>query len=136
MRQGDSISLYLFIMCAKGLSAILRDYESKGFIHGCKVARSAPTVSHLFFADDIFFFFKATMGECNRIKECLEIYEKASRQFINFQKSSISFSRNVNEQIKEEICNFLHVTSTENHGSYLGFPSLVGKKKKGNIFFH
>ena len=57
LRQGDPISPYLFIMCVEGLSSLLRKYELRGLIHGCKVARNAPMISHLFFADDSFLFF-------------------------------------------------------------------------------
>ena len=92
LRQGDPISPYLFIICAKSLTALVRNYESRSLIHGCKVVRSIPIISHLFFADDSFFFFKANMQECQHIKECFSIYEKASGQLINFQKSSLSFS--------------------------------------------
>ena len=67
--------------------------------------------------------------------DCLKAYERASGQMINFQKSSISFSRNMHENLKEEICSFLRVSSTENHGNYLGLPSLVGKNKKAIFAF-
>ena len=130
MRQGDPLSPYLFIICAEGLSAIIQEYEHKGLIHGCKVARAAPRISHLFFADDSFFFFKATMSESEKVKECLNLYEKASGQIINFQKSSISFSYNVHSLLKEEICSFFNVTGTIDHGKYLGIPSCVGRNKK------
>ena len=43
------------------------------------------------------------------MKECLNIYEKASGQIINFQKSSISFSRNTQDSVKEETCVYLNV---------------------------
>ena len=49
---------------------------------------------------------------------------------INFQKSSISFSRNMPSDLKEAICSYLQVPMTENHGKYLGLPSIVGKNKK------
>ena len=60
LRQGDPLSPYLFIICAEELSAILQEYEAKDVIHGCRIARSAPVVTHLFFADDSFLFFNAT----------------------------------------------------------------------------
>ena len=49
LRQGDPLSPYLFILCAEGLSALIRKKEVEGRIHGCRIARGAPTVSHLFF---------------------------------------------------------------------------------------
>ena len=135
LRQGDPISQYLFIICVKGLSSFLREYESRGLIHGYKVARNAPIISHLFFADDSFLFFQADMRECSKVKGVLTTYEKASGQVINFQKSSVSFSQNVDEQRKVDICNFFEVAGTNNHGNYLGLPSLVGKNKKAIFSF-
>ena len=70
------------------------------------------------------------MRECEKVKECFNIYEKASRQLINFQKSSILFSYNVHSQLKEEICSFLQVPAIIDHGKYLGLPSCVGRNKK------
>ncbi|XP_073039414.1 uncharacterized protein [Primulina eburnea] len=42
--------------------------------------------------DDSHVFFKATIEECDGIRQCLSLYEKASGQLINFEKSSLSFS--------------------------------------------
>ena len=69
------------------------------------------------------------------MNECLNIYERASGQIINFQKSSISFSRNTQDLVKEEICVFLNVNVTVDHGCYLGLPSIIGKNKKAIFFF-
>lgn len=59
LRQGDPISPYLYIMCAEGLSAIIWRNENGGLLYGCHVARGAPIISYLLFADDCYFFFKA-----------------------------------------------------------------------------
>ena len=80
LRQGHPLSPYLFIICAEGLSLLLQTKENEGFLHGCSVARGAPKVSHLFFVDDCFLFFKATMAESSIIKEFLIQYEIASGQ--------------------------------------------------------
>jgi hypothetical protein len=56
LRQGDPLSPYLFIICAKGLSGLLKKSESRGEIHGIKVCRGAPLLTHLLFADDCFCF--------------------------------------------------------------------------------
>ncbi|KAH9684395.1 reverse transcriptase domain-containing protein [Citrus sinensis] len=130
LRQGDPLSPYLFILCADGLSSLIRRQERNGLIHGVRIARGAPSVSHLFLADDSFLFFRANDNEANLIKHLLAVYGRASGQVVNFSKSSISFSANVVESVSREICAILEVNSTANHGAYLGLPSAIGRKKK------
>ena len=84
LRQGGPLSLYLFILCAEGLSALLKKAEAQNIIHGVRVCRGAPTVSHLLFADDSFLFFKVMEDECKALKDLLKIYEIDSGQSINF----------------------------------------------------
>ena len=63
LRQGDSISPYLFLLCAEGLLAMLRKVENGGIPRGIVVCRQAPLVSHLLFADDCIVFGKASKEE-------------------------------------------------------------------------
>lgn len=135
LRQGCPLSPYLFILCAEGFSAMLRRYERRGLIHGCLVARGAPIVSHLFFADDSYLFFKATRRECQSIQRCIDAYETASGQKINFQKSSILFSPNTSAAVQTDLCNRLGVAFTLDQSKYLGLPSFVGKNKKRVLSF-
>ena len=87
-------------------------------------------ISHLFFADDSFFFFRATHNEALLVKNMLSLYGKASGQVVNFSKSSISFSANISEPKVQQICELLEVNATIDHGAYLGLPSFIGRKKK------
>ena len=130
LRQGDPLSPHLFILCAEGLSALIHKNERAGLIHGVRVAREAPVVSHLFFANDCFLFFKANQSEARLVKRILGVYGHRSGQMVNFNKSSIYFSLNVKEDVKEHICHILEVNATINHGTYLGLPSLIGRNKK------
>lgn len=54
---------------------MLKRHEDMGLIHGCTVARGAPSLSHLLFADDCYLFFKATVAEASCIKNVLLRYE-------------------------------------------------------------
>lgn len=67
LRQGDPLSSYLFLICIEGLSTLLNDFEIRNKIKGVKVARSAPSISHMFFADDSYIFCKAAM-ESGRVQ--------------------------------------------------------------------
>ena len=64
LRQGDTLLPYLFIIYAEGLFAMLQQAEVCGDLHGCRISRGAPSISHLLFVDDNFFFFNASKQEC------------------------------------------------------------------------
>ncbi|XP_031120802.1 uncharacterized protein LOC116024038 [Ipomoea triloba] len=130
LRQGDPLSPYLFIICADGLSLFLQKVEREGLIHGCRVARGAPSISHLFFADDSLLFFKANSQEAGVIKHCLEVYENLSGQSVNFHKSSVCFSRNTSEDQRHEVAQVLGVVQAPNFGKYLGLPAFVGRNRR------
>ena len=49
LRQGDAVSSYLFLLCAEGLSTMIRKAAHIGTLHLVKICRGSPTVSHLFF---------------------------------------------------------------------------------------
>lgn len=78
LRQGDPLSPYLFLLCVEGLSSLLKKAEENGNLHGCKISCNAPTITHLFFADDSFLFFRANKEGAQRIKDILNTYEKLS----------------------------------------------------------
>ncbi|RVX23698.1 putative mitochondrial protein [Vitis vinifera] len=87
LRQGDPLSPYLFIICAEGLSSLIKQAERRGDIHGCRICRGAPRISHLLFVDDSFFFFRADAVESSTMHTIFAKYESNSGQAINFQKS-------------------------------------------------
>lgn len=63
LKQGDPLSPYLFLLCVEALSCSLKSVEENDIIHGCKISRTAPVITHLFFADDSFMFFRANTDE-------------------------------------------------------------------------
>ncbi|GJW19657.1 ribonuclease H-like domain-containing protein [Tanacetum coccineum] len=56
VRQGDSLSLFLFILAAEGLNAIVSKAVEKGIFRGVVVGDNNVMVSHLQYADDTIFF--------------------------------------------------------------------------------
>jgi hypothetical protein len=56
IRQGYPISPYLFLLCAEGLSYMLKNTRSMFLSKGVWVGIHAPWVSHLLFADDCLLF--------------------------------------------------------------------------------
>ncbi|KAL8125715.1 hypothetical protein AgCh_013104 [Apium graveolens] len=129
LRQGDPISPYLYILCVEGLSSIIRRNEAVGLIHGCVIARGAPAISHLLFADYCYLFFRAANVEAKIVKDILNRYERMSGQAINFHKSSVNFSPNTAASVRQEIYQSLGVREVYDPGKYLGMPMRVGRKK-------
>jgi len=54
LRQGDPLSLYLFFLCAEGLSSLLMRVEQDERIIGVPIAAKGFKLSHLFFAEPTF----------------------------------------------------------------------------------
>jgi hypothetical protein len=91
LRQGDPLSLYLFLICAKGLSALFRKAEKDSLIKGVSICHGGPRVSHLFFVDDSIIFYRATISECAVLLKLLSTYENASGQQVNGEGRQLYF---------------------------------------------
>ncbi|KAF5451861.1 hypothetical protein F2P56_026923 [Juglans regia] len=129
LRQGDPLSPYLFLLCAEGLSTLINHAESKGELRGVSVARRGIRVTHLLFADDCLVFGQASWQEWMKMKELLDIYERASGQCLNRQKTSLFFNSNTKDDIRRMIRRDVGVGIQNCCEKYLGLPVMVGKSQ-------
>ncbi|KAF5447955.1 hypothetical protein F2P56_033465 [Juglans regia] len=129
IRQGDPLSPYLFILCAEVLSSLLNHAEFSRAISGVPIARGMIHINHLLFADDSLLFCKANSLEWSRLLFVLSLYENASGQHLNKEKTSIHFSRNTSHENKELILRIAGVRSTQPYEKYLGLPALMGRSR-------
>nr|CCA66036.1 hypothetical protein [Beta vulgaris subsp. vulgaris] len=130
LRQGDPLSPFLFVVCAEGLSTLLRDAEEKKVIHGVKIGHRVSPISHLFFADDSLLFIRATEEEVENVMDILSTYEAASGQKLNMEKSEMSYSRNLEPDKINTLQMKLAFKTVEGHEKYLGLPTFIGSSKK------
>lgn len=96
------------------------------------IAAGAPSINHLFFADDNLLFCNATLREVNELVMIFQVYENAPGQRINFTKSAICFSSSTSVEAKQQIQQLLDVPIVPCHERYLGLPMVAGKDKKIN----
>jgi hypothetical protein len=129
IRQGDPISPYLFIISAEALSALIMRAERSGAISGVPSSPSGPKISHLFFADDSILFCKSNVVEWRRLMKILGIYENASGQKLNINKTSVFFSRNTSLERRQDILRHSGLTETHHIDAYLGLPMFIGKSR-------
>ncbi|XP_057428472.1 uncharacterized protein LOC130721892 [Lotus japonicus] len=135
LRQGDPLSPYLFILCGEVFSALINRAVVSQNLTGIKVARSAPVISHLLFADDSVLFGRADMREAECLKEILTTYERVSGQVVNLDKSMLSVSRNVQQTRFDELKQLLGVKVVESFDRYLGLPTLIDINNMISNFF-
>jgi hypothetical protein len=100
-----------------------------GALTGVPTSRRAPRISHIFFADDSLLFCRATVEQWGRLQNILLLYEKASGQKLNNNKTSMFFSKNTTVVDKEAILEIVGVPATHCYDTYLGLPALVGKSR-------
>lgn len=129
LRQGDPLSPYFFILCAEGLSTALHRAEREKGITCLPITRGGTRLNHLFFADDSLLFCKASIPEWIQIQQVLEVYEMASRQKLNKDKTSLFFSCNTKEETKCHISYVAGVNYTQQYEKYLGLPALIGRSR-------
>ncbi|KAL8118569.1 hypothetical protein AgCh_016186 [Apium graveolens] len=98
-------------------------------MHGIKVCRKDPIISHIFFADDSYFYCKADKVEAVKVIELLDVYEQAYGQKVNRGKSSVFFSSNVIADNRQLVCRVLQMEEANENSTYLGLPNLIGRNK-------
>jgi hypothetical protein len=129
LRQGDPISPYIFLICAEAFSSLLNKAELEGSLEGIKICNNAPSFNHLLFADDSLVLIKASQASARTLQNILQLYEVCSGQTINFDKSSVMFSRNTSKVKKREVLRELNISEEAKTERYLGLPVYVGRSR-------
>lgn len=67
LRQGCSLSLYLFILCTEVFSILISQAERRNLIKGLKFSKDL-SINQLLFADDSLIFIRATIEDYSNLK--------------------------------------------------------------------
>lgn len=128
IRQGDPVSPYLFVLCMVRLSHIIYKAVQEVRWKGIKTSRNGPTISHLFFANDMVLFTEANESQVDTVLECLNWFCTGSCQKVmNLTKSQICFSNNVNPSFAGHLAERTGIPITKDLGKYLGVPSIQNR---------
>uniref|UniRef100_A0A803PR88 Reverse transcriptase domain-containing protein n=1 Tax=Cannabis sativa TaxID=3483 RepID=A0A803PR88_CANSA len=135
IRQGDPLSSYLFLICAEGFSSLIRHFEHMGRIKGYRVANGAPVISHMLFADDSYLYYRANSREASNVISLLQVFDQASGQVVNFDKSPLFFNNNTLHVTRHLISQIMGIKEADDSSTYLGLPCLVGRNKNAILGF-
>ena len=135
IRQGDPLSPYLFLLCSKGLNRLIQHAARDNVIRGFSLCKNGPKITNLFFADDTLLFCRARMEELQAIQHILSLYEGASGQQINREKTTLFFSKAVPEETKRDIISFPGVPEIKEYEKYLGLPAVVGRNNRASVTY-
>ncbi|XP_050216415.1 uncharacterized protein LOC126667478 [Mercurialis annua] len=135
IRQGDPLSPYIFVLCMERLShRICLAIQNREW-SPIKLNRNGPDFSHLFFADDLVLFGKASEEQGLAIKSILEEFSNSSGLRVSLNKTKIFFSSNVQVQKAESIANVMGFQRTQDLGIYLGVPLLHSRVTKDTYLY-
>ena len=87
LRQGDPFFSFLFTIVADVLSRMMMRSEESGLTVGFIVVRGRTKVSLLQFANDIIFFYKASLVFLQNLNLILLVFRQLSGLKINLEKS-------------------------------------------------
>lgn len=94
-----------------------------------RVCPSAPSVSHLLFADGSLILIRAKGEDAQQLQHILNVYEMCSGQVINKQKLAVLFSSNKRQADKRAVMDALQLRKETMNDRYLGLPVYVGESK-------
>jgi hypothetical protein len=127
LRQGDPLSLYLFVLCMEILSGLFYKMSANQnfkFHWRCKKDK----ISHLCFAFDLMIFSKGDVNSIRMIRTVLIKFQDLSGLYPNPNKSDIFLSGALNAE-REQIIRILGFREGELPMKYLGVPFISSKLK-------
>ena len=129
IRQEDTLSPYLFLLCSEDLNGLIEHAVDRKHIKGFSLCKNSLKISHLFFVDNSLLFCRARLEDVKKIQEILGKYEVALGQKINSDKTTFFYSKNVLVE------NLLGVSEIREYEKYLGLPTVVGRNKKASLTY-
>ncbi|OMO92659.1 reverse transcriptase [Corchorus olitorius] len=130
LRQGDPLSSYLFIMVMERLSHMILEKVGLKLWQPVKVSRSGPSISYLFFADDLMLFNVAEHAQVEVVRDTLTEFSNASGLHVNLEKSKLWMSPNVPIDKARSLSRSCGIPLASELGTYLGVPIIHGRVSK------
>ncbi|XP_074300458.1 uncharacterized protein LOC141631726 [Silene latifolia] len=103
VRQGDPLSSYLFIMCLKKLQQAIDVEVCNKNWRPITLGRNGPSITNLFFADDMVIFAETTEEQALVICHVIDNFCAVSGEKVSASKSRVFFSKNTDEATRQVV---------------------------------
>ena len=101
-----------------------------GILEGIQISNTAPRFNHLLFVNESLVLIKASRESAMSLQNVLNLYEACSGQVVNYDKSSVMFSKNTNAGQRKDVLDALNSKSEARTEKFLGLPVYVGQAQK------
>ncbi|XP_050222822.1 uncharacterized protein LOC126672915 [Mercurialis annua] len=130
VRQGDPLSPLLFCLAEDFLSRLITSYVQAGKLQQMNYSKGSLFASHLFYADDMLVFCKASLRNVKALKSIFNVYGKASGQCVSWEKSFAYYGCSISETRVNSLCLELNIKRGSLPFNYLGVPLFAGAPRK------
>lgn len=134
IRQGCPLSPFLFAIAINELSIALNHAMQNANLQGVTLGYNCPPIHSLLFADDLILCGAATFQEATIINNILNDFCQQSGQTPNLNKSSILFSKNVDNHSRAQIKTIFLVPDLLPNTIHLGHPLIFTHKDKNRAY--
>ncbi|GJX16064.1 putative RNA-directed DNA polymerase, eukaryota, reverse transcriptase zinc-binding domain protein [Tanacetum coccineum] len=121
IRQGDPLSLFLFILAMEGLHALTCKAKELGLFKGATFGHDNISISHLKYADDVIFFGEWSSTNANNLICMLRCFFLMSGFKFNVHKSNV-LGVCVSDEEVSDMANVIGCGVTKLPFKYLGVP--------------
>ncbi|MCI15307.1 RNA-directed DNA polymerase (Reverse transcriptase), partial [Trifolium medium] len=119
----------------ESLSQVIIKEVDEGYWNPMRLSKNGPPLSHLFFADDVLLFAKATNSQALNIASTLNHFASCSGLKVNVAKFKVFFSSSTKRGKMNSIVTSTGINQTHSLGKYLGFPMMHGRLQRKDFEF-
>eukprot|EP00253_Pinus_taeda_P028919 PITA_28919 len=121
LRQGDPLSLFLFILMMEGLGRSIKHAKVTGKIQGLQLSENGQVLTHQLFVDDTMLEGIPIVKEALAYKQILNDFSMAAGMEVNISKSKLFFF-NTHIAIQRNVSRILGFQRESLPSKYLGVP--------------
>ena len=122
LRQGDPLSLYLFIVVREALVCLLKKADEMNLIEAVHIGKAKVSLKHLQFADDTLIFAPRNSRVITNYFSILDVFAMMSGLNLNYSKSCFISWNSCDQAWARDIARSVGCSHSTCRFTYLGFP--------------